>query len=162
MLVSTILACQNDHFRTITLAPEKPTTVAIGDTVVVPLFDGSIAGKPTGTFRLENLGPVRISNQDLVSSLNLPPSQARELRAQGFDAQSDRAEAFRALDAGHGEIQVALRLPRVQQPCASCRVVHYFLSVVSKPKSAAVAARIGAAGQRAVIVVDNDGTRMTH
>jgi hypothetical protein len=143
------------------MAPEKPITVAIGDTVVVPLFDGTI-GKPAGTFRLEDLGPVRVANQDLVSSLNLSPSQAHELRAQGFDAQSDRAEAFRAVSPGHGEIQVALRLPRVQQPCASCRVVHYFLSVVSKPKSAAVAAGIGPAGQRALIAIDNNSARVTH
>jgi len=113
--------------------------VRIGDIVVIPLFDGAIAGSPTGSFKLEHVGHVRIAPRDLFAGCTLAPAELQSYKNAGMDAQSDRAEAFRVIGAGHGVIQVVVRLPHFKEACASCRDVRYVFGTATPPPTRAVA-----------------------
>jgi hypothetical protein len=100
-------------------------TVDVGDIVVIPIFDGDVAGPPAGSFKLEDLGRVRIAPRDLFAGCAMTPAELQSYKTAGMDARSDRAEAFRVVGRGHGVIHVIVRLPHFKDACASCRDVRY-------------------------------------
>jgi hypothetical protein len=95
--------------------------VHVGQTLVTPLYDGKIAPLDrefaTG---LRSVGQRRIRKHDLLQDLGDPSAFG------GFDAASDRGEAFLVERAGGGSVNVTLRLPQYKDRCVSCRTVHFF------------------------------------
>lgn len=105
--------------RTVVARPEAANVVRVGQTLVIPLYDGKIVSLRTGHSGLRRLGYVRIARRDLRRDLGG--------RVSGVvDASSDRGEAFRVERPGDGTINVTLRLSRLEEPCSSCRTVHFF------------------------------------
>jgi hypothetical protein len=104
---------------TVVAKPEASTAnvVHVGQTLVIPLYDGRVVSA-NGALRL--VGNVRIARHDLRRDLG-----GRSARG-GLDASSDRGEAFVVERAGSGSVDVLLRLPRLAEPCASCRTVHFY------------------------------------
>lgn len=84
--------------------------VHVGDTYVVPLFDGQVADVVAPVKRL---GIVQVA----YHSFSL---------THDVHVGSNRGEAFRVTGTGYGTILVALRAPQLAMQCASCRTVHYF------------------------------------
>jgi hypothetical protein len=84
--------------------------VHVGDTYVVPLFDGQVADV---VGPVKKLGIVQIAYHSFTLT-------------NSVQVGSDRGEAFRITGTGHGTILVALRAPQLAMQCASCRTVHYF------------------------------------
>lgn len=84
--------------------------VRVGDTYVVPLFDGQIADVVAP---VKNLGAVHIGYQSFTLTSDV-------------HVGSNRGEAFRVTGPGNGTILVALRASQLKMQCVSCRTVHYF------------------------------------
>ena len=93
--------------------------VHVGQTIIIPLYDGSIALVGDG---LRDIGRRRIPKRDLLQDLG-------RHAFGGYDAASDRGEAFVAERPGRGTVNVLLRLAQYKYPCASCRTVHYYYRV---------------------------------
>jgi hypothetical protein len=95
--------------------------VHVGQMLVVPLYDGSISPLSRGyASGLRFIGQRRIPNRDLLRDLGNPSMFG------GYDAASDRGEAFIVQRRGAGSINVTLRLPRLKEQCVSCRTVHFY------------------------------------
>lgn len=110
LLVTCLLAAAGH--RVLTATPEHAfDQVHVGDTYVVPLFDGQVADVVAP---VKKLGIVKIAYHwfTLTNSVHVG---------------SNRGEAFLITGTGHGTILVALRAPELAMTCASCRTVHYFL-----------------------------------
>lgn len=94
--------------------------VHVGQTLVIPLYDGEIA--PHGYRDAEGLrlvGQVRIPKRDLLRDLG-------KQSFGGYDAVSERGAAFIVGSPGGGSINVLLRLPQYKDRCVSCRTVHFY------------------------------------
>jgi polysaccharide biosynthesis/export protein len=94
--------------------------VHVGQTLVIPLYDGAIATPPDGYANLRRIGGVRIRKHDLSADLG-----GRSFFG-GYDASSDRGVAFIVERRGAGSINVLLRLPQLKERCVSCRTLHFF------------------------------------
>ena len=94
--------------------------VHVGQTLVIPLYDGTIATPPDGYANLRRIGDVRIRKHDLFDDLG-----SRSFFG-GYDASSDRGAAFVVESRGAGSINVLLRLPQLKEQCVSCRTLHFF------------------------------------
>ena len=107
----------------VVLRPEAPkgNVVTVGQTFVIPLYDGEIQTPrkyyPPG---LRHVGPRRIRKHDLIQDLGTRTAFG------GYDASSERGEAFIVDRPGRGSINVTLRLPQYHHPCVSCRTLHFF------------------------------------
>lgn len=100
--------------------PEAPNAnvVHVGQTLVIPLYDGTVAA-----LSFEGLRPVgqrRIRRHDLFEDLG-----TRSMFG-GYDAASERGAAFIVERPGRGSVNVTLRLPRLKVRCVSCRTLHFF------------------------------------
>lgn len=106
----------------VVLRPEvaKANVVTVGQTFVIPLYDGEIQTPktyyPPG---LRHVGPRRIRKHDLFQDLGTRTAFG------GYDASSERGEAFIVDRPGRGIINVTLRLPQYHHPCVSCRTLHF-------------------------------------
>lgn len=95
--------------------------VHVGQTLIIPLYDGQLAPAPQGYGAgLRRIGQRRIHKHDLLQDLGLRSAFG------GYDAASERGEAFLVERAGRGSINVTLRLPQYRDACVSCRTVHFF------------------------------------
>jgi hypothetical protein len=94
--------------------------VHVGQTLVIPLYDGAIAAPADGYANLRRIGGVRIRKHDLSNDLD-----GRSFFG-GYDASSDRGVAFVVERCGAGSINVLLRLSQLRDRCASCRTLHFF------------------------------------
>ena len=107
----------------VVLRPEASNVnvVTVGQTLVVPLYDGEIQ-TPRRYYEpgLRHVGPRRIRKHDLFVDLGTRDAFG------GYDASSERGEAFIVERSGRGSINVTLRLPQFHEPCVSCRTVHFF------------------------------------
>lgn len=109
-LLATCLISAAGH-RVLIATPEHAyDQVHVGDTYVVPLFDGQVADVVAP---VKNLGIVQIAYHSFTLT-------------NSVRVGSNRGEAFRVTGTGHGTILVALRAPQLAMQCASCRTVHYF------------------------------------
>ena len=111
--------------RMVVARPEvsNANVVHVGQTLVIPLYDGAIATPPDGYANLRRIGDVRIRKHDLFDDLG-----SRTFFG-GYDASSDRGAAFVVESRGGGSINVLLRLPQLKERCASCRTLHFFYHV---------------------------------
>ncbi len=111
--------------NTVVARPEVPNAniVHVGQTLVIPLYDGAIATPPDGYPNLRRIGDVRIRKHDLSEDL-----RSRSFFG-GYDAASDRGTAFVVKSRGRGSINVLLRLPKLKMQCVSCRTLHFFYHV---------------------------------
>jgi hypothetical protein len=107
----------------VVLRPEasNANVVTVGQTLVIPLYDGTIQS-PMRYYEpgLRHLGPRRIRKHDLLQDLGTRAAFG------GYDASSERGEAFIVTRPGRGSINVTLRLPQFHEACVSCRTVHFF------------------------------------
>jgi hypothetical protein len=94
--------------------------VHVGQTLVIPLYDGAISTPADGYPNLRRIGGVRIRKHDLSDDLG-----GRSFFG-GYDASSDRGVAFVVERRGAGSINVLLRLPQLKEQCVSCRTLHFF------------------------------------
>ena len=108
--------------RMVVARPEvsNATSVHVGQTLVIPLYDGTIATPRDGYPNLRRIGDVRIRKHDLIDDLG-----SRSFFG-GYDASSDRGAAFVVKSRGAGSINVLLRLPKLKMQCVSCRTLHFF------------------------------------
>jgi hypothetical protein len=95
--------------------------VHVGQTLVVPLYDGKLVGLRRGLpSGLRLLGQRRIRKHDLLRDVG------NRSMFGGYDASSERGAAFIVEGPGGGSINVRLRLPQLKDPCVSCRTVHFY------------------------------------
>jgi hypothetical protein len=108
--------------RVVVAKPEVSdgNVVHVGQTLVIPLYDGAIATPADGYPNLRRIGGVRIRKHDLSDDLG-----GRSFFG-GYDASSDRGVAFIVERRGAGSINVLLRLPQLKEQCVSCRTLHFF------------------------------------
>jgi hypothetical protein len=101
--------------------PEVPTIVRVGQTLVIPLYDGEI-GPRWHEFAagLQDLGERRIAAHSLRRDMPMVSAFG------GYEASSERGEAFLVKGSGGGSVNVTLRLPEYKDRCVSCRTVHFF------------------------------------
>jgi hypothetical protein len=96
--------------------------VHVGQMLVIPLYDGSISPLSRGyASGLRFIGRRRISQHDLLGDLG------NRSMFGGYDAASNRGDAFIVERPGAGSINVTLRLPRLKDRCVSCRTVPFLL-----------------------------------
>ena len=109
-LLATCLLAAAGHPVLVATPEHAFDQVHVGDTYVVPLFDGQVADVVAP---VKKLGIVQIAYHSfgLTNSVHVG---------------SNRGEAFLITGTGHGTILVALRGPQLAIQCASCRTVHYF------------------------------------
>ena len=107
----------------VVLRPEESNAnvVTVGQTLVIPLYDGEIQ-TPRHYYEpgLRHVGQRRIRKHDLLQDLGTRAAFG------GYDASSERGEAFIVERPGRGSINVTLRLPQLHESCVSCRTVHFF------------------------------------
>jgi|GEM_PF-3038190 len=121
ILLVSELALQNSHMIVARPEVSNDNVVHVGQTLVIPLYDGKIASPPSDYAQiLRRVGRVRISKHDLFRDLG------RRSFFGGYDATSDRGEAFVVERPGSGSINVLLRLPQLHERCVSCRTLHFF------------------------------------
>lgn len=111
--------------RTVIAAPEingpSANIVAVGDTIIFPVYDGDISTPPTYMpTSLRPLGKVRIASHSLLYDLNDRSSFG------GFDVKSNIGAAYLVTKSGDGSLNVLLSLPQFHESCVSCRTVHFF------------------------------------
>jgi hypothetical protein len=94
--------------------------VHVGQTLVIPLYDGQIAPLWHDAEGLRRVGQRRIHKHDLLQDLG------KRTAFGGYDASSERSEAFIVERPGAGSINVTLRLPQLKERCVSCRTVHFY------------------------------------
>ena len=122
-IVVLFLQLASSNSQVVVARPEvsNGNVVRVGQTLVIPLYDGKIApldrGFATG---LRSLGQRRIRRHDLLQDLGMKSAFG------GYDAASDRGEAFVVEQLGGGSINVTLRLPQYKDRCVSCRTVHFY------------------------------------
>ena len=113
--------------------PEVQTTVAVGDVLILPLYDAKpsarVAGDAVRFLRIE-----RIDDHDLWSDTSFKAFGAAQMPRAVYDAASNRGEAFLAQKSGMSTVLIYLTLPRLTELCVDCRVVHYFIRVVGTHK----------------------------
>ena len=101
--------------------PEVPNIVHVGQTLVIPLYDGEIGPGWYGfAAGLRDLGERRIAAHSLRRDLRMASAFG------GYEASSKRGEAFLVESSGGGTVNVTLRLPQYKDHCVSCRTVHFF------------------------------------
>src|ERR1700694_170859 len=119
-----LLAQMSTHDAQVVVArPEvsNENVVHVGQTLVIPLYDGKIAPLGHGYAKgLRRAGQLRIHRHDLRRDVG-----NRSIFG-GYDAASDRGEGFIVERPGAGSINVTLRLPQLKDPCVSCRTVHFY------------------------------------
>ena len=107
--------------QVIVAKPESPNVVRVGQTFVIPLYDGKIAPLGYGFGQgLRFVGIRRINTHDLLRDVGSQSAFG------GYDASSDRGAAFIVERIGGGSVNVTLRLPQLKDRCVSCRTVHFY------------------------------------
>lgn len=103
--------------HTVILQPERQYTVAPGDVIEVPLYDGSIVPS-TVSHLLRPLGAVKLPRQTFAIG--------------GAKTSSDRGAAFLVLGSSprNETIIVVLKFPELKTVSASLRNVHYMIHVL--------------------------------
>jgi hypothetical protein len=103
--------------HTIILQPEQQYTVAPGDVVEVPLYDGRIVPSTVSPL-LRPLGAVKLPRQTFAIG--------------NAKTSSDRGAAFLVLGSSphHETIIVVLRFPELKIASASLRNLHYMIRVL--------------------------------
>jgi hypothetical protein len=110
-LLAVFLLSSCGHRGVVIASPEHAyDRIHVGQTYVVPLFDGKIADVVAP---VKDLGVVQIGYQSFALTNDV-------------HVGSNRGQAFRVTGPGNGTILVALRAPQLKMRCASCRTVHYF------------------------------------
>jgi hypothetical protein len=102
--------------------------VHVGQVLVIPLYDGKITLGPGMASGLRFVGHRRIRKHDLLEDLRIQDLRMKSAYG-GYDAASDRGEAFLVEQRGGGSLNVTLRLPQYKDRCVSCRTVHFFYRV---------------------------------
>lgn len=111
--------------------PETRTTVTVGDTIILPLYDSKVKPFVYGD-ALRAIGVRRIGQHDFCRDVFAVQQSSC---TNTYDAASDRGAAFVAERPGRVNVNVVLTLPRVAQRCVSCRTIQYFISIVQKRAS---------------------------
>ena len=117
------LAASGSH--AVVAKPEVPrgNVVHVGQTLIIPLYDGEVDRSHAAEHGLRFVGVQRIRKHDLIQDVG-------RSAFGGYDASSERGAAFIVEQSGRGSINVTLRLPQYKYRCVSCRTVHFFYRAI--------------------------------